>query len=169
MGYDSVIPTPEFGFGLSENRLVHVSRTANGLMRRRPHRTTAHIAQIAERTPIVARRIFAPARQGDVIPATHTAARRTDLHMIATVGEQMDLWQHPNGVGDDAQGRFGSMALVSFRTGLFGFGNCRRGTLLQQQPVRLQHRVGKETTMHRRTMQHMQIGEQRHALVVRHP
>ena len=81
-----VIAAAIFGATLGKNRLIVLRHFACWLIRSRPDFATVYIAQIAERAPVIAGGIFAPACDGEIIPAAIAATGGSHHHMVTTVG-----------------------------------------------------------------------------------
>ena len=60
-------------------------------MRDGPEAFTASFADVAERAPVVARAVLAPARDRDVAPPAVATACVRDGDVIAAVGQQVHL------------------------------------------------------------------------------
>ena len=73
------------------------------LIGRRPERAGRHIEEIAERAPVVACTILAPACDCDVLPATVAAARVRYHHVISTVRQQLYGWYRRGGTAENSK------------------------------------------------------------------
>ena len=85
VGLDLVVAAAELGAPLREDRLVAVRLRQRGLIGIRPDLAARRIAQIAELTPGVAGRVFAPAGHGQILPAAVAATGVGHHHVVATV------------------------------------------------------------------------------------
>ena len=56
-----------------------------------PDLATLHVADVAERTPVVSGTVFTPACDSDVLPAAVTTAGVGDHHVVAAVRQQLNL------------------------------------------------------------------------------
>src|SRR5438046_4048100 len=81
----------EFRPGLCENRFVILCRAQRWLMSGGPEFSGRHVAQIEEGAPAIASRIFAPAGNGEILPATVAPPGVADGDVIAAIGKKMDL------------------------------------------------------------------------------
>ena len=171
VGVDVAVAAPELGAALGEDGLVVVGDGAHGLVRGRPDLAAGDIAQVAEAAPGIARRILVPARDRQVLPAALPAAGVGDHHVVAAVGQQLDLGRRRVGAGDDTHRRLpgrNGLARAGTRVDVGLRGRAARRALLQQQQGRAQARVGLEATLHRTRQQQVREREQAHALVVGH-
>ncbi|CAH0326796.1 hypothetical protein SRABI106_04779 [Rahnella aquatilis] len=67
------------------------------------HCTRFRIADVAEDAAVIAGGIFAPAGQGQVFPATDTAARLRDHQMVMGIGKQLNFRRRAVDVGEFTQ------------------------------------------------------------------
>ena len=68
----------------------------------RPEHRAAEVADVTERAPVVAGRVFAPAGHGEVFPAAVAAARIRHHHVVMAIRQQLHLWYWCAGAADDA-------------------------------------------------------------------
>ncbi len=165
------ITAAEFGAPFREDRLVVLGGLAHGLMRGRPDLAARDIAQIAERAPVVARRVLPPPRQREIVPATAAAARVGHHHVVATVRQELHFGRGRGGAPDDAHRDFRLVDARSDAGELLDVRERRdrlRNALLQQQQRRLEQRIRGEALLHRAVVQQMTERQQAHALVMRH-
>ena len=88
---DRSIAPDELGSILAEPDIVAGRFDAARLVARGPYLAAADIAQKDIGAPIVARGVFAPARNRQIMPSTVAGAGSREHHRVAAVGEQMDL------------------------------------------------------------------------------
>ena len=138
----------------------------------RPHGAAGGVAQEDERAPVVARRVLAPARDGDVAPAAVARPRGRQHHRVAPVGQQVRDRRaaigaphapHRGRRGDRLGGR-----RLHFLGPRVGHGHVPRHALLQQQLAGLDHRFAMEALAHPAFVQGVRDGDDGHALVMRH-
>ena len=154
-----------------EDRLVLFRRLARRLVRRRPEDAARRVADVAERAPGVARGVFAPARDGDVLPAAVAAARVGDHHVIAAIRQELHFRDRRVGGRQHAHRRFGARDEAAGQRQFRELRMERRGlrnALLQQQQRGLELRIGLEALLHRTREQHVGERQQDHPLVMRH-
>ena len=172
MRVDVVVAAAIFGAALHEDRLVLRRMTPCRLIGRRPERAGNDVAQIAEHAPPVARRIFAPARDGQILPPAVPTAGVGSHDVIAAVGQQMHLGNrsvrrlkhaHGRGGGRRRPARGADLRRVRLQRGSH-LGNA----LAQQQLRRLEVRVGQEPALHGAVQQLVRERQQAHPLVMRH-
>ena len=92
----------ELRAGLGENGFVALRFAQGRLIRVRKELTRRDVTDINKGAPVIAGGIFAPAGEGQLVPATITAARAGDDDMVATVGQQMHLRHGWGGIGEQA-------------------------------------------------------------------
>ena len=169
---DLCLAAAEFGTALGENRFVPSRGLERRLPRCGPEGAALQVAQVAKRSPTIARAVFAPARNGQVAPAAVAAARAGHHEMVSAVGKQIDLRDRPTWVGKDPH-----RAPIFGRGGVRGAGFREVGedrcgglghALLQQQTGGTQHRIGFKAALHRPVQEHVRQRQQAHALVVGH-
>ncbi|MNQ85882.1 hypothetical protein D3C85_1010580 [compost metagenome] len=141
-------------------------------MRRGPDGAAVLVLQVAERAPVVAGTVFAPAGHGQVSPTARAGATVGDHDMVATVGQKLHLGNRRVGGVQHSHGRFG----LTWRGGtddrqLGGLGVGGRGArnaLLQQEHGRLEGRVRFKAGLHRASQQYVRDRQESHSLVMRH-
>ena len=168
---DTVVAAAEFRASLGKDRLVVVGACGSRLMGVRPALAGRGLADVAERAPVVARRIFPPSRDGQILPAAAAAAGVGHHHVIVPVRQQLHLRRRRGRRGDDAHrhlrvGDIGTRAreLRHMREYI----DRLRDALLQQEQRRLELRIGQEALLHRTIAQQIVQRQQAHALVMRH-
>ncbi len=155
-----------------ERGLVFVGFDAAGLVAGRPHGATLDVAEEHVGAPAVARRVLAPARDGEVTPTAVARPHRRHHHRIPAVGEQLCLG---DGLmrGRETAGRrrhelvHARRGLPSLAPGTRGIHLARRA-FVQEEFGRLDDRLGVKTGAHRAVVEHVGERDQGHALVVRH-
>ncbi len=95
---DFVVAPRERRHPVDEARVAGVGLLQGRLQRRRPDRGVVCIQQVAERSPIVERRVLAPSRHGVAFPVAVTAAGCRDHHVVAAVGKQAQSWHRMSSV-----------------------------------------------------------------------
>ena len=166
-----VVAAAELHPRLREDRLVPLRSLERRLVRGGPELAACRIADVAERAPVVAGAVFAPARHRDVLPAAVAAARIRDHHVVPAVRQQLHLrngsvggaegpHRHPGGAG--SRGQAGELG--GARVGRRGL----RNPLLEQERGRLEQRIRLEPLLHRAVQEQVLQGEEAHALVVGH-
>ena len=171
MRLEIVVAPAKFGARFGEYRFVVRRARRRRLMRGRPEVAAGRVADVAERPPVVAGAVFAPAGDGEVLPAAAPAARVRDHDVVAAVRQQLHFRYRRVGAGENAHGRFRAARNRAYRGQLGGMRIERcglRDALLQQQQGRLEQRVRFEALLHRTLEQQMGEREQDHALVMRH-
>ena len=171
VGIDALVAAPELGPPFGEDGLVGVGLPLRRLVRRRPEGAGLGVAQVAEAAPLVAGRVLAPARDGQILPAADAAAGIRQHHVITAVGQQLHLGCRGVGGLDQVQRRLGGAdagAHLGTVGGVGVEGHRLRYALLQQQQRGLERRVGLEAALHRLVEQQIGQRQQAHALVVRH-
>ncbi|TPW00718.1 MAG: Uncharacterized protein FD124_3953, partial [Alphaproteobacteria bacterium] len=178
------VATAKLGTPLGENRLVTQGAPERRLVRGGPesavrraglggfrHGTSRYFADVAEGAPVVAGRVFAPARHGKFLPAAVAAARIGHHHVIAAVRQQLHFRDRRIGAAEYPDRRF-----LGNRHGAH-FGQFRRmrkerrglgNALLEQQHDGLEQAIGLEAPLHRAVEQQIGQREQAHALMVSH-
>src|SRR4029077_20575559 len=91
MYFEIAMALAKFRPGLRENSFVIFCRAQCRLISRGPEFSRRHIAQIEESAPVIAGRILAPAGDGEIFPATVSAAGIADGDVIAAIGKKMNL------------------------------------------------------------------------------
>ncbi|MNK94205.1 hypothetical protein D3C87_1143980 [compost metagenome] len=155
---DLIVGAAEFGPSLGEDDFVVVRPRQGRLVRRGPDGAAVLVLQVAERAPVVAGTVFAPAGHGQVSPTARARAAVGDHDVIASVGQELHLgngavggiqhahrrlWLSRRGAADDRQ--------------FHGLGVGRRGArdpLLQQEQGGLEGRIGFKARLHRASQQH---------------
>src|SRR5438132_1826783 len=142
MNLEITMALTEFRAGLGENSFVIFCRAQRRLISGGPEFSGRHIAQIDERAPVIASRILAPTGNGEIFPATVSAAGIADGDVIAAVGKEMNLRCPRHGSLEDPHNIF---ALTKTRSRFFQLEVFRQNAglrfgmpLLQQQLSRLQ-------------------------------
>ncbi len=172
---DIVVAAAEFGTPFRENHLVVIRLGQGWLVCGGPERTVGRIvfpvAHVAERTPIVARAILAPARQRQFLPAAVAAAGIADHQVIAAIGQQLDFRCARIGAIQDTHGHLlfcctraniGKLGGVGIERGGFGY------LFLQQQHRGLEQGRRGEALLHGLPQQVASERKQAHTLVMRH-
>src|SRR5437588_7336318 len=85
MNLEITMALAEFRPGLGENSFVIFCRAQRRLISGGPEFSRRRVAQIDERAPVIASRILAPAGDGEIFPATVSAAGIADGDVIATI------------------------------------------------------------------------------------
>ena len=163
----------ELGAVLVEGDAVGIRFEARRLKSRRPDAAVAAIAQEDVRAPVVAGRILAPARHGEVAPAAEPRTRRRQHHRIAAVREQVRCGYGRIGVGKMSAGRWFDFLDLPRQTPLLsdareGFRDLTRHAFLQQKLGRPDHRLGVEAVAHDAAQDRICERQDRHSLVMRH-
>ncbi len=171
-GHDVAVAADDLGAVLSEAHLVHRRLRGAGLVARRPDAARLEIAQQDVTAGVVARRVFAPARHRQIVPAAVARAGGGEHHRVATVREQVGLRR---GVVRAAQApHLGHLQLgdargrAHFLGARMRHGDIARRAFLQQQLRGLHVDVGMEAVAHAAVEQRVGDGDDAHALVVRH-
>ena len=171
MRFNLAVAAAKLRARLGENRLVGVGPLERRLVGGRPERAGAGVADVAKRTPVVAGGVFAPARDGAILPAAVAATGIGDHHVIAAVRQQLHFRyrrvgaaQHPHwhfrAAGGGAHvGRVGGMKAK--RCGVWN-------PFLQQESGGLKLGISLETLLHRAAPQQIAEREQAHGLMMRH-
>ncbi len=97
------IATAKFDAPFSQYGLGSLRCRRGRLVSDRPVVAAAHIADVAERAPVIARRILVPARDGQIEPAAVTAAGVRNHYVIATVREKLHFGLRRIDVRDHAR------------------------------------------------------------------
>ncbi len=84
-----VVAAAELRPRLGEDRFVAFRLLERRLIRGRPELPGAHVADVAERAPVVAGAVLAPAGDGEVLPAAVAASRVRDHHVVSAVRQQL--------------------------------------------------------------------------------
>src|SRR3954453_22852596 len=87
MDLEITMALAEFRAGLGENSFVIFCRAQRWLISGGPEFSRCHVAQIKKRAPVIASRIFTPAGNGEIFPATVSAAGIANGDVIAAVGK----------------------------------------------------------------------------------
>src|SRR4029077_7435064 len=106
MNLEITMALAEFRAGLGENSFVIFCRAQRRLISGGPEFSGRHIAQIEERAPVIASRILAPAGDGEIFPATVTAAGIADGDGVAAIGKKMTLWRARRGTFENSHDIF---------------------------------------------------------------
>ena len=156
MRFNLAVAAAKLRARLGENRLVGVGPLERRLVGGRPERAGAGVADVAKRTPVVAGGVFAPARDGAILPAAIAATGIGDHHVIAAVRQQLHFRyrrvgaaQYPHrhlraGRNSSGIGRLGALDIQRRRIG---------NPLLQQQGRGLELRIRLEALLHRPVLQ----------------
>ncbi|MNV30688.1 hypothetical protein D3C71_1219670 [compost metagenome] len=107
VGVDLVIAAAEFRPAFRENHLVAVGTLERRLECGGPALAGIHVAHVAERAPVVAGAVFAPAGDGQVLPAAGARAAVGDHDVIAPIGQQLHFGNGGVGRVQHAHGHFG--------------------------------------------------------------
>ncbi len=169
--FDAGIAAPELGAAFREDGLVALPARAGRLVRGGPRCARRRVAQIEEASPRIGRRVLVPARDRQVVPAAVAASAAGDDHVVAAVGQQLDLGRGGVDGADDADRRRGAHGRAArhgplVERGLVG--DDARHALLQQQQGGLDAAIGLEVPLHGPVLQQVRQGQQPHALMVRH-
>ncbi|MND79354.1 hypothetical protein D3C80_710910 [compost metagenome] len=129
--------TLELGPGVVEHGAVPLGGTTDRLPGIAPDLTGLRVAQVTESAPVIAGGVFAPAGQGQILPAAVAAAGLGEHQVIVGVGQQLhfgDRGVHTVELACGEAGR-GDSPLVGFEmaTGAVQL-DCIRHPFLQQQP-----------------------------------
>src|SRR6184192_1298262 len=101
MNLEITMALTEFRAGLGENSFVIFCSAQGRLISGGPEFSRRHVAQIDERAPVIASRILAPAGDGEIFPATVSAAGIADGDVIAAIGKEMSLRRTQHGTLED--------------------------------------------------------------------
>src|SRR5437588_4485556 len=101
MQFEIAMALAKFSPGLCENSFIIFCRAQRRLISGGPEFSRHHVAQIDERAPVIASRILAPAGDGEIFPATVSAAGIADGDMIATIGKELNLRRTRRGTLED--------------------------------------------------------------------
>ena len=173
-GRQGAVAADELGVVLAEHDFVVVRLDAADRLRAGgPDLAALRVAQEDEGAPVVAGRVLAPARDGDVAPAAVAGAGGRQHHRVAAVRQQM---RHRRAAGGGVERGAPSARRVTASRGgglhLLGArmrdGDVARHALLQQQLAGLDHRLAVEARAHPAVLQRVGDGDDGHALVVRH-
>ena len=137
----------------------------------RPELPARHVAEVAERAPVVAGGVFTPARDRDVLPAAVAAARIRDHHVVSAVRQQLHFRYGVSGVlktRTGVSGRRRSSWMLGELGGVRVEGRGLGNPLLEQQRGRLEQRIRLESLLHRTVQEQIGQGEEAHALVMGH-
>ena len=141
------------------------------LMRGRPELTACHVAQITERSPVVAGDVFTPARDRQIFPAAASAPGVRDHHVVAPVRQQLHFRDRGVGAREHAHrhlraagGHAELRKVRRIRMKRRGSGNA----FLEQQQGSLKEGVRLEPFLHRSSQQQIGEGKQAHTLVMGH-
>ncbi|KAG1318719.1 hypothetical protein G6F63_015088 [Rhizopus arrhizus] len=91
MRVDLIVGAPELCAAFRKDHFVVIGALQGRLIGGGPDVAAVCVAQIAERAPVVAGAVFAPARDGQVPPAAGARAAIGDHHVVAAVGQQLDF------------------------------------------------------------------------------
>ena len=171
MGVEVVLPAAELRPRFREDRLVAVRSLERRLKGGRPEPPAGCVAQIAERAPMVAGAVFAPAHDGHVLPAAVATAGVGDHDVIPAVRQELHFGskglrsvEHPHRCLKAAGGGLRLRKLRGVHIGRDRLGD----PLLQEQHCGLEGRVRLKALLHRPVQQHICQREQAHALVMGH-
>src|SRR4030095_17017046 len=101
MNLEITMALAEFRPGLGENSFIIFCRAQRRLISGGPELSRCHVAQIKKRAPVIAGRILAPAGDGEIFPATISAAGITDSDVIAAIGKEMNFRRPRNRALED--------------------------------------------------------------------
>ena len=104
--FDVVVEPAKLRPSFGEYRLVVRRPLERRLVCGRPEVAARHVADVAERAPVVAGAVFAPAGYGKVFPFTVAAAGIGNHNMIPPVRQQLHFRYRCIRSGDDTQLRF---------------------------------------------------------------
>src|SRR6478672_3058590 len=90
MNLEITMALAEFRAGLGENSFVIFCRAQRWLISGGPEFSRCHVAQIKKRAPAIAGRILAPTGNGEIFPATVSAASITDGDVLAAIGKEVN-------------------------------------------------------------------------------
>jgi hypothetical protein len=172
VGINLVQARAKLGAVLAENRFVSRGRLQRGLISRGPELSALQIAEIKERSPAIARRVFTPAGQRDVVPIAVAPTRTRDHDVITAVRQQVHFGRSGMRIFEDAEGHFIRHARFARSAG-FQFvrvkdGNCFGHALVQQQFRGLEDWIRVKAPLHRAVKEQGRQRQQTHALVMRH-
>ncbi len=168
------IAAAKLGAPLGEDRFVTLASLARRLMGGRPGFTrhvAGHLADVTEAAPVIAGGVFAPARDGEVLPATVATPGVGHHHMVAAVGQQLHLRHRRVGAAEHPDRHVRTdrrQAHVGELGGVRKQGRCPRNTFLEQQHGRLEQTIGREPPLHRTLQKLVRQREQAHPLVMGH-
>ncbi len=163
----------KLGDSLGELGFVVVELAAGRLRRRRPERAGIQIAHVQEGAPMVARGVFLPPRQGQVLPTAGPAPGRCDHDVVAAIGEQMDLGDRRVGRRERSQrgvDRLRRVLEIRLHAGhVDPRAHLRQGDpLLQEQQGGANPWVAQEPPVHGLSQQRLVQRQQAHSAVVGH-
>ncbi len=171
-GHQVAIAADDLGAVLGEAHFVDSGLHGAGLVAGRPGSPAVDVTQQEETSGVVARGVFAPARDRQVVPAAVTRARGRDHDRVAAIREQVRLRR---GIVRAAQpSHLGYLQLADARRRAHFLGarmrhrDIARRALLQQQLGGLHGDVGMEALAHARVEQRVGDRDDAHALVMRH-
>src|SRR3982750_458091 len=101
MQFEITMALPEFRAGLGENSFVIFCRAQRWLICGGPEFSRCHVAAIKKRAPAIAGRIFTPTGDGEIFPATVSAAGIADGDVVAAIGKKMNLRRPGHGSLED--------------------------------------------------------------------
>ena len=138
----------------------------------RPYVPGARVPKVQIRAPRIACHVFAPARHCHVPPAAVPRARGCHHDRVAPVRQHVRAWRRIARRGEAPQHRRHEVTHVCLARDLVPERprdqHVAWHPLLQQQLGRLDDGLGMEAPDHRRIVQDIPDGHQRHRLVVRH-
>ena len=91
MRFEAVVAAAKLRPALREDRLEAVRPLERRLICSRPELTAGHVADVAEGPPVVAGRVFPPARDSEVLPAAVAAAGVGQHDVVPAVRQQLHL------------------------------------------------------------------------------
>ena len=171
IGFIIEVAAPVLGAPLRERGLVAVRPPERRLVRGGPVLAAVDVAQINERSPVVARGVLAPASDREFPPAAISATCIRDHHVQPAVRKQLHFGGRRIGTNRGLRRRLGRIGENASRgvLGNVGMYSRRLGdSLLQQHQRGLKRRLGLEAPLHRTAEQRMRQRDQVHALVVCH-
>ena len=105
VGFEVVIAAPKLRARLREYGLVVRRAPQRRLVRSRPEVAARHVAEIAERSPVVAGAVFAPPGHREVLPAGAAATRVRDHDVQPAVRQELHLGRRRVGTVEHAHWR----------------------------------------------------------------
>ena len=167
---DLVVAAAERRLLGEERDQVLLGLAPDGLVGGRPHRAAAHVAQVEELAPGIARRVLAVARDRAAAAEARAPAGVGDDRRVAAVRQELRVRKERVRRAEAAHGlgrRRPATRVSSTGRGCV-IGRVARHALLQQQLRGLHARVGVEALHHEVAEQRVGERDERHALVVGH-
>src|SRR5207247_11075187 len=103
MNLEITMALAAFRAGLGENSFVIFCRAQRWLISGGPEFSRCHVAQIKKCAPAIAGRILAPTGNGEIFPATVSAAGIADGDVVAAIGKKVNLWRARCGSFENSQ------------------------------------------------------------------